>query len=322
VFCDNATLPETKVLIIALSDAFHLGVISSRFHVHFSEVAGARLGVGNGPTYNHTECFDPFPFPADVSKSLKDRIRTEAEALDAVRKRVLDNHPDLTLTGLYNVLEALRQERSLTADEREVHDRGLVSVIRRHHDEIDRLVAEAYGWPADLTNVAALARLVALNKERAAEEAKGLVRWLRPDFQAPGEAPQVPQTLDLGETVAAAAAPILIPWPKSLPEQVSAIAKILTVAQRPLSARDVAQVFDGKRASTIEPVLKALAESGKRGFWLMAGTRPEPRLAETATREEHTYFLNLVGINVLSRPCWRPARLKVSSSGERPSLRA
>lgn len=33
-----------------------------------------------------------------------------------------------------------------------------------------------------------LCRLVALNAARAAEEAKGQVRWLRPDYQNPGAA--------------------------------------------------------------------------------------------------------------------------------------
>ncbi|MBK7011853.1 MAG: hypothetical protein IPH43_03605 [Xanthomonadales bacterium] len=35
---------------------------------------------------------------------------------------------------------------------------------------------------------AVLERLVALNAERAAEEARGLVRWLRPDYQNPTSA--------------------------------------------------------------------------------------------------------------------------------------
>jgi hypothetical protein len=263
VFCDNATLPETKVLIIALSDAFLLGVLSSRFHVAFSEQAGSRLGVGNDPTYNHTECFDTFPFPTDAPAALKDRIRTEAEALDAVRKLVLSRHSDLTLTDIYNVLAALHEGRPLTADERDVHERGLVSVIRRHHDEIDCLVAQAYGWPIDLTNEEVLTRLVALNNERMAEEAKGLVRWLRPEFQAPGEVTAISGTLDLGETIVAAASSAQIPWPKSLPDQVTAISKILTVAPKPLSSRDVAQLFDRKRTSTIEPVLNALTAIGQ-----------------------------------------------------------
>lgn len=33
-----------------------------------------------------------------------------------------------------------------------------------------------------------LSRLVALNHKRAAEETRGLIRWLRPDYQAPATA--------------------------------------------------------------------------------------------------------------------------------------
>jgi hypothetical protein len=42
---------------------------------------------------------------------------------------------------------------------------------------------EAYGWPATLTDQQILEKLVALNAERAAEEAKGQIRWLRPEYQ-------------------------------------------------------------------------------------------------------------------------------------------
>src|SRR3546814_3900052 len=77
---------------------------------------------------------------------------------------------------------------------------------------------EAYGWPANLSDEEVLTRLVALNKERAAEEAKGLIRWLRPEFQAPDYKAPVTQTLDLGET-AAVLPENVIPWPGSLPEQ-------------------------------------------------------------------------------------------------------
>src|SRR3546814_10844085 len=57
---------------------------------------------------------------------------------------------------------------------------------------------------------------------RSAEEAKGLIRWLRPEFQAPDYKAPVTQTLDLGET-AAVLPENVIPWPGSLPEQVSAV---------------------------------------------------------------------------------------------------
>ena len=40
--------------------------------------------------------------------ALKQRIRELGERLDAHRKRQQALHPDLTLTGMYNVLEKLR----------------------------------------------------------------------------------------------------------------------------------------------------------------------------------------------------------------------
>ncbi|TAL84233.1 MAG: hypothetical protein EPN74_11755 [Rhodanobacter sp.] len=41
-----------------------------------------------------------------------------------------------------------------------------------------------------------LERLVALNAERAAKEARGVVRWLRPEFQYPAE-PAAPNQAEL-----------------------------------------------------------------------------------------------------------------------------
>lgn len=262
VFVENkGILIDGSVIVIASADALVLGIVSSRFHVTWALRAGGRLGAGDDPRYQNEACFDPFPFPADTSESHKDKIRAEAEALDRLRKRVLAEHEDLTLTKLYNVLEALRESRALTGAERDIHDRGLVTLIRQHHDAIDVLVAEAYGWPADLTDEEILTRLVALNKERAAEEAKGQIRWLRPEFQAPEYKAPITQTLDLGETVAVLPDNV-IPWPGSLPEQVSAVQTILSAAGAPLAPQDVARAFKGKRAATVRPVLDALAGIG------------------------------------------------------------
>lgn len=260
-FLDQTILPDHMLIAIADADAHKLGVLSSRFHVTWALAAGARLGVGDDPRYSKSRCFDPFPFPADVSEPLMARIGAEAEALDNLRKRVLGEHNDLTLTKLYNVLQALREERALTEVEKSIHDRGLVTMIRQHHDAIDRHVAEAYGWPADLSDEDILSRLVALNKDRAAEEAKGLIRWVRPEYQAPDYQAPVTQMLDLGET-APSLPDNVIPWPESLPEQVSAVQSILATASSPLAPQDVARAFKSKRAATIRPVLEALAEIG------------------------------------------------------------
>jgi len=265
-FLDHTILPDHMLIAVADSDACTLGVLSSRFHVIWALAAGARLGVGDDPRYSKSRCFDPFPFPADVPEPLKARIRVEAEPLDALRKRVLAEHADLTLTKLYNVLEALREGRALTPQERDIHDRGLVTLIRQHHDAIDEGVADAYGWGDEhragtLDEETILTRLVALNKERAAEEARGLVRYLRPEFQDPGYRAPVATTLDLGE---AAVAPVsnVIPWPATLPEQVGAVQSILAAAPAPLTAGDIARSFKGKRAATVRPVLDALAGLG------------------------------------------------------------
>jgi hypothetical protein len=117
-FMPSTVLPETKVLVLAFDDSFHLGVLSSRIHVGFSLVTGGWLGAGNDSTYNHSDCLEKFPFPA-CDEAQKERIRELAEALDAHRKGRQAQHPGLTLTDMYNVLEKLRAGQALSAKERE-----------------------------------------------------------------------------------------------------------------------------------------------------------------------------------------------------------
>ncbi len=261
VFLEPPQFPEGGLVVVGSADAFILGTLSSKIHLVWMQRAKGALETR--PRYNKQRCFDPFPFPADVSETLKVRIRSEAEALDALRKQVLAAHDDLTLTGLYNVLEALKAGRALTDKERDVHDRGLVTLIHQHHDAIDGAVAEAYGWPADLSDEDILTRLVALNKTRAAEEAKGQIRWLRPEFQSPGAAAlQINATLDLGDAPVAAPA-IIIPWPKTLAEQVSTVAAILAASQAPQHPNEIARSIKGTNAKGVTPVLDALTAIGQ-----------------------------------------------------------
>ena len=101
--------------------------------------------MGNDPVYNKSKCFEAFQFP-DVKPALKARIRDLAEQLDAHRKRQQTQHADLTLTGMYNVLEKLKTGATLNAKEKVIHEHGLVAVLKTLHDELDRAVLEAYGW--------------------------------------------------------------------------------------------------------------------------------------------------------------------------------
>ncbi|MGH6801232.1 MAG: class I SAM-dependent DNA methyltransferase, partial [Methylocella sp.] len=181
-FLDASILPDNKLLCVGLADAYHLGVLSSRSHVLWALRAGGWLGVGNDPVYVKSKCFDPFPFP-NPAEELKTRIHDTAEELDGLRKQVQAEHPSLTLTQLYNVLEKLRAGEQLDAGDEAIKAKGLVLILRELHDKIDALVAKAYGWPQDLSDDEILEKLVTLNAERAEEEKRGLVRWLRPEYQ-------------------------------------------------------------------------------------------------------------------------------------------
>jgi hypothetical protein len=188
IFLDADVVADHRLIAFGFDDAYFLGVLSSHVHVAWALASGGRLE--DRPVYNKSRCFDPFPFPDLPESPLKQRIRELGERLDAHRKRQQELHPDLTLTGLYNVLEKLRAGDALNAKEKTIHDQGLVTLLRQIHDELDAAVLEAYGW-ADLHPLTPerepelLTRLVALNHARAAEEKTGHIRWLRPDYQAP-----------------------------------------------------------------------------------------------------------------------------------------
>jgi hypothetical protein len=152
-------------------------------------------------------------------------------------------------------------ERDLRPDERRVHG-GPASTI----EEATRAFEEAV-----------LERLVALNAERAAEEARGLVRWLRPEFQDPGTG-RAPEQRDLDVTdrddadtaddtptpPVAAAKPT--PWPKDAVDQVRAVAEVLAASPVPLRIDEIAARFTGrgpwkKRLPQLAAMLVALGRA-------------------------------------------------------------
>ena len=192
-FHDCSSIPDSSVVALATDDAFHLGVLSSRVHICWAVNVGGRLGVGNDTRYQHLATFDPFPFPC-VDEQRLGTIRKITEKLDEFRKRQQELHPDLTTTSVYNVLKKLRIQETLTPKDKVIHHNGLVTLLQQIHDELDAAVFDAYGWPNDLTDEEILERLVALNHERAEEEKRGLIRWLRPEFQNPSGGTSAVQT--------------------------------------------------------------------------------------------------------------------------------
>ncbi len=281
-FLDASILPDNKLVVITLADALYLGVLSSRIHCTYALAAGSWLGIGNDPVYAKSRCFDPFPFP-DCTEVQKGRIRKLAEEIDAHRKRAQAQH-GLGLTDIYNVLEKLRSDAVLTPKDRVILDAALVSTLLHLHQELDAAVADAYGWPWPLTDEEILARVVALNTARAAEEAEGNVRWLRPEYQIPRQKEGKPKDQsELGLTDAAGsksrpgkkgrsikpspvgpqAAQLKIAWPKPMAERAKAVESALSAATAPVTADELAQRFARAKPGDVAEILDTLVALGR-----------------------------------------------------------
>jgi hypothetical protein len=176
---------------------------------------------------------------------------------------------------IYDVVEKLRSGEALTPKERTIHEVAACGILRDMHDELDALVAEAYGWPWPMEREEVLERLVALHDERVEEEKRGVVRWLRPEYQIPRFAPeQAPAELALGDesaptdarggrrtTGSAGAKAERAPWPGTVVEQVAALGGLL--AQGPRSVEEAASAFTGAKRDHVARHLETLALMGE-----------------------------------------------------------
>ena len=255
-------MPDNMLVAIGIGSPTALGTLSSRIHTNWALAAGGTLE--DRPRYNKSVCFETFPFP-DLSSpeqvTLTARIGELAEQIDQHRKTQQAAHDKLTLTGMYNVLEKLRKQEPLNAKEQIINNDGLVGILRELHDELDCAVFEAYGW-SDLADKLVglpgattpypekseaqaeaeeelLKRLVALNHQRAAEEARGQIRWLRPDYQNPNyqHSDRGKDSASAYESTAQTEADVTVTpadakakkhtWPKSMLEQISAVKSAL-----------------------------------------------------------------------------------------------
>lgn len=134
--------------------------------------------------------------------------------------------------------------------------------------------------PATATTDDILAHLVQLNTQRAAEEAQGRVRWLRPDFQnsknslrkqelLPQENQSPEADFDSEKSLSKQEQPkpaAQHPWPSTLPEQVRAVANALAASPIPLTLPAIEARFKGpgpwkKGLPTLLQTLEALGRA-------------------------------------------------------------
>lgn len=158
VWLARPTVPDHQLIVVAREDDYAFGVLHSRAHELWSLRLGTRLGLGNDPRYTPTTTFETFPFPwppAIPEAALDERqrghrraIAAAAAALVALRDAWLaeTSARPRTLTALYNARPAW---------------------LVHAHATLDAAVLAAYGWAPALTDDELLARLLALNLQRA-----------------------------------------------------------------------------------------------------------------------------------------------------------
>jgi hypothetical protein len=200
VWLTPPTYPDHAVIAYARGDDYFFGVMQSRFHEVWALAQGTRLETR--PRYTPTTCFETFPFPRQTPAQ-ETAIAAAAHELDEQRERWL-NPPEWIETRTLEFPGSVTGPWSRYVDPQTVDAKTGIGTVRyprleprdadcaaklkgrtltklynerptwldNAHKQLDAAVAAAYGWPADLSDEQILEKLLVLNLERAAEEAK------------------------------------------------------------------------------------------------------------------------------------------------------
>jgi hypothetical protein len=197
VWFESCTLPDSRLVCIARDDETTFGILHSRLHEKWSTMTGGWHGVGNDPQYTPTKSFETFPFPEGLTPNIPAadyaadpraiRIAGAARRLDELRNNWLHPadlgawQPEIVPTAAPGEEPRKYPDRFIPKDAEaalKLKKRTLTNLYNQRpawlaaaHEALDRAVAAAYGWPEDIAADEALARLLALNLERAAKQA-------------------------------------------------------------------------------------------------------------------------------------------------------
>lgn len=158
------TVAENLVNVIARSDDYFFGILQSTPHEAWARSQGTQLReVESGFRYTPDSTFLTFPFPWSPGKEPTEDEDARVKAIaDAARELVRLRDAWLNPSG---------------ASVEELKSRTLTNLYNKRpdwlahaHRVLDEAVFAAYGWPADLGKEEILARLLALNHERAAAQ--------------------------------------------------------------------------------------------------------------------------------------------------------
>lgn len=145
VWTQPGVVPSHACVVFAVSDDYTLGILSSR--VHDTWVRANSSTLKGDLRYTPSTAFETFPFPRPTPE-VRDRVGRAAEKIVEEREAACESM-GLGLTKVYNLM-----------------DEGGFVELKRAHNELDRAVMDAYGWPVDLLEdpVQLLDRLYDLNE--------------------------------------------------------------------------------------------------------------------------------------------------------------
>ena len=187
VWLDKTTQPDCATVAIASESDAIFGILSSKYHTLWSLKLCTWLGAGNDPRYTPSTTFETFPFPNGIepnrkieellSNSKAQKIAEAAIKMNNLRENWLNptgstkrvpeivaGYPDRILPADKSA-EKILAKRTLTNLYNE-----MPTWLKNAHKELDDAVAEAYGWPTDLSDDEILEKLFALNQERRNNE--------------------------------------------------------------------------------------------------------------------------------------------------------
>ncbi len=212
-FVDSAAVPDHALIVFQRSDMHFFGVLQSRLQETWARAQATQVREReSGLRYTPSVCFETFPFPRPTPAQ-EAAVAAAAKELNELRERWL-NPPEWTVekvlefpgsvggpwdryidpstinpqqsTGLVRYPRLEPRDAECAA---RLKKRTLTNLYNERpawldlaHKKLDAAVAASYGWPADLTDEKILEKLLALNLERATEEAKA-AREKKPKLQ-------------------------------------------------------------------------------------------------------------------------------------------
>lgn len=120
-FFDGNTIPTDEVRINPDATLYHFGILKSNVHMAWTRVVCGRLK--SDYLYSKDIVYNNFPWPSPTPDQKAKIVKTAQGILDA-----RDLYPDSSLADLYDELT-------------------MPPELRRAHQENDKAVMEAYGFP-------------------------------------------------------------------------------------------------------------------------------------------------------------------------------